>query len=484
MTTLQKFARFALDTTIDDIPPDVRDYAKIVLLDTLACGLAAARLERSRIAQRVAARFGGPAEATVFGLQQRVAAVNAAYANAEMMNALDADDTFYNAAHFAAIVLAAALAEAERLGAPGAALLRAFTLGFEVNARVNLASALMEYDGGQFRWSQLVGNGGDAFGAATACGVLGGFSADTLANALGLAGWTAPTAKAANMATRTAFNSFKYAPYGCVAQVGLTAAALAEEGYVGEHDVLDITPGFFEAQGFLTAYRELLDCAPGSPWWIRDTALKPYPSCRYTHAAIDAVTEYRSRHGLEIADIDAIEVRLNPVAYAMHFFRHPSPAIAADHRAPLHGAFNIPYVIAVALLGRRRGPQWYDPANLRDPAVWELARRITTAPDPALAVAWRDEVLNSALRRPRRNRASLTLTVRGVEHLVESDYNQGDPWSDDTRADRDWVARKFHDFCADIMAPRQREALIECVWNLEDVDDVSRAITPLLGTAR
>ncbi|MBK7729654.1 MAG: MmgE/PrpD family protein [Gammaproteobacteria bacterium] len=119
----------------------------------MVCGLAACRLERSAITRRVAARLAGPADATVFGLEQKVASANAAYANAEMMNALDADERFYNAAHFAAIVLAASLAEAERLCSSGADILKAFIAGFEINARLNLASKLMEYDGEQFRWS-------------------------------------------------------------------------------------------------------------------------------------------------------------------------------------------------------------------------------------------------------------------------------------------------------------------------------------------
>ncbi len=480
MSTIETFARFAVRTGSDAIPPEVREYARIVLLDTLVCGLAAARLERSQMAQRLAARFGGPSEATVFGLAQRVAAVNAAHANAEMMNALDADDTFYNAAHFAAIVAAAALADAERMHLDGAGLLRAFTLGFEVSARVNLASAIMQYENGEFRWSQILGNGGDAFGAAVASAVASGLDERTLANALGIVGWTTPTPKATNMAIRREFNSFKYAPYGWVAQTGMVAAALAAEGYTGDTDVLDIHPGFFEAQGFLSSYPDLLASEPGRRWWIMDTALKPYPSCRYTHPAIEAISAWRAREALDPADIDSIVVRMNPAAYATCFFHSPQPSITPDHRAPLHGAFNIPYVLALALLGRPRGPGWYDAANLQDPAVWALARRVRTEPDPQLAVAWREEVLNSPLRRPQRTRASITLTVRGVEHLIESDANPGDPWDEATRADRAWVESKFHDFCADLVPRAQREALIAAVWDIEQVDDVARVLAPLL----
>jgi 2-methylcitrate dehydratase PrpD len=65
MSRSRRLAQFVVESRLADIPPDVVDYAKLVLLDCLLCGLAAARLERSRMAQRLAIRFGGPRESTV-----------------------------------------------------------------------------------------------------------------------------------------------------------------------------------------------------------------------------------------------------------------------------------------------------------------------------------------------------------------------------------------------------------------------------------
>lgn len=479
MGQLEKFADFVMSMTVEDTPQVVLDYSKIVLMDTLVCGLAAAHLERSRITQRVVSRLGGPPDATVFGLGCKVASANAAYANAEMMNALDADDTFFNAAHFAAIVAAVALSEAERVACSGGDLLCGFLAGFEVNARLNLASKLIDYDGDQFRWSELVGTGTDSFGAAVAAGRISGSTREQMIDSMGLVGWTAPAPKASNMASRETFNSFKYAPYGCVAQTGIMAALLAQEGYVGERDVLDTSPGFFEAQGYMGAYRELLDCSTGT-WWILETALKPYPSCRFTHAAIDAVLAFQRQHGVHVDEIERIEIRLNPIAYATHFFRNPAMQITADHRAPLHGAFNIPYITALALLGHRRGPGWYSDTMLADESVWELARRISTAPDEELAAQWHEDVLHSPIHRPRFNRALISVTVNGRRHEIASDFNQGDPWSDATRADWGWIESKMRDFLDGIMPATQQDRLLERVRALETVDNVREEISPLL----
>lgn len=58
MGQLEIFADFALAIAPQAVPQDVLDYSKIVLMDTLVCGLAAARLERSRITGCVASRLG------------------------------------------------------------------------------------------------------------------------------------------------------------------------------------------------------------------------------------------------------------------------------------------------------------------------------------------------------------------------------------------------------------------------------------------
>lgn len=480
LSSSQELARFAVGTQFDDLPDDVVDYGKLVLLDTVICGLAASRLERSRMVQRVAARFGGPAEATVFGLPQKVASVNAAHANADMMNALDADDTFFNSAHFAAFGVAAGLAEAERLHAGGADLLRASVLAFEVNARLNLSTSLMEYVDGEFRFSPLSSHGYAGLGAAAACAVVGGTDAERLTHAFGLTGWLAPTAKNSDLVHRERWGSFKYGPYGAIAQAGMLAAALAEEGYVGDPDILDLEPGFFRGQGYLGTDRSELTAGLGEKWWILDTSLKPYPTCRFTHASIDAVLAFVARTGVGVEEIEAIDVRMSPAAYRSNFFRNPAREIEPDSVAPLNGGFNIPYAIAVALLGVPPGPRWYDAHLLGDPDVWALAHRITTAPDPVLDEEWRQELERHPGGQIRRTRGSLTIRARGQEHVIESDFALGDPWQEDTRADWSFVERKFADFCDGIVPAGQQKELLEVVRCIEDVEDVATDLGPLL----
>ena len=135
-TLTHALARFAVETSFDDLPAEVVDYTKLLILDSLICGIGASRAERTRMSHRLAERLGGPAEATVFGMGTQVPSTLAASINSEIMNYLDADDTFFNTAHFIVFSVAAALAEAERVGGSGADVVRAVAVGFDISARV------------------------------------------------------------------------------------------------------------------------------------------------------------------------------------------------------------------------------------------------------------------------------------------------------------------------------------------------------------
>ena len=233
-TTIERLATFCASTDPADVPDEVRERTKMILCDTVISGLCTFGLERGDMARDFARTMGPEPQAIVLGdtTGRKVSLLAAAYANADLMNVLDADETFFNSAHFAALSFAPALAEAERGRARGAQLLHAAAVSFDVNARLNLGTSLLELgDDGRVRFSQLSSHGYACLGAAAAIGILRGFPSDRLADAMGLATWLAPTAKNGYMGRRRRFNSLKYAPNGQIAHAGVLAALLAESGY-------------------------------------------------------------------------------------------------------------------------------------------------------------------------------------------------------------------------------------------------------------
>lgn len=468
----RRLVEFVGQASYSDLPQRTVDYTKLLILDTLICGIAAGDLPRSRMMHGVVNGLGSANDATIFGHPGRFPSASAAMANAEIMNYLDADDTFFTTSHFGAYNVAASLAEAQRNHATGEQMILATAVGFDINARLNLASLVIgEAPDGSLEWAPVQGMGFAAFGVAAATSILRGLSIDEIDNAFGLTNLMAPTPSMNRIPAKQQHDTMKYGNYAGPALAGVLSASMAEEGYVAESDCLD-DGGFLRAQGCLSTDPDLLVDALGEKWWIEESCLKPYPCCRYGHGPIDMLQEVMREERLKAEDIQKIEIKMNPMGYALRLLRDPAKSIAADHRAPLNGAFNIPYVMALVALGRPPGPQWFNETNLKDPDVWEIANRIEISED----VSARDEVrlaLNEKIRRFRRTPAAMTLWAKGKEFNRTCEYTQGDPWTEATRPNWESVSKKLDSFCSHIMSEEQMRGLVDEVQALEKMNDVA-----------
>src|SRR5258707_11811532 len=125
------------DFVIGAAPPSTaRAAAARALLDTVGVTLAGAAEPAASIVQRVVAQDRtGPCR--VLGTALHTSAANAALANGTAAHALDYDDMcFVSLAHPSAPLVAAALAAGELAHASGRALLDAYIVGFEIEARL------------------------------------------------------------------------------------------------------------------------------------------------------------------------------------------------------------------------------------------------------------------------------------------------------------------------------------------------------------
>ncbi len=93
----EKVGAFVRGLRLDDIPREVRDKAKLILLDTLGIALASSTMDFGRMALDVAAALGGARESRLIGTSRKVAAANAVLANGTLAHGLDYDDTLEEA---------------------------------------------------------------------------------------------------------------------------------------------------------------------------------------------------------------------------------------------------------------------------------------------------------------------------------------------------------------------------------------------------
>ena len=470
-------ADFAARTTFKDLPDSVVEMSKIVFFDTLVCGIAAQNFERTRMMHSIVEKLGGPAESTVFGMKKRVAAANAAMANAEIMNFLDADETFFSSSHFAAFNVSPAMAFGEREHSSGRDVILSLALGFDVNARINLSLKFIDIIDGQFRWAPISGMGFAAVGAAVTAGIILHLNQEQMRNLFGLAGGFAPGPASGRYPRQRAWWSMKYSPYPAIAMSGVLAAMYAQAGYRSDQNVLDGDDGFWRQQGSVSTDQGLLNENLGKQWWIEDDCIKFYPSCRYTAAPTDMLTKLMAQHKFTMDEIEHIEVRLNPMALALPLFKEPASRIDGnDHCAPLNGEFNIPYIMALVVLGVPPGPRWHQKEMFENPRILDFMKRVTTAPDPAAVAEATRAIREERIGRFRKSGGSITVKARGKEYDLQTEYSRGDPWTPETRVTWDMISEKFHNFCDGMMTPARMKKLLGNAKNLENIEDVSRLL--------
>ena len=350
----------------------------------------------------------GPGACTVIGASRTYAPAAAALLNGAFGHSLDFDDTHAaSSLHPSAPVVPAALAAAEMTGASGRAFVEAVIAGYEVCCRLGLALDPTAHYARGFHPTATAG----IFGAAAAAGKLLGLDAAGLACAFGVAGSQA--AGSLQFLVNGAWN--KRYQVGAAAMNGLIAATLAAERFRGAAEAVEGIHGFLKGYSDgadpTTAVRGL-----GTDYETLKIGLKPYPGCRYTHAALDGLIALRAEHALSAADIAAVSIGLHP-----NGIRLTGAPIEEKRRARtiVDGQFSMPFAGAVALDQGTFG--WDDYARLGDPAIEALCDRI-------------DVVLDEQLEgRPHPFGATVSLTTRagalsrivpdpsGEPHLFPSD---------------------------------------------------------------
>jgi 2-methylcitrate dehydratase PrpD len=301
-------ARHAVDTRDTELSGAVRSQLQRHLLDFLGVALGARVHADSTPAFESAIEIlagsgsGGyqqDGEATLLTDGSRGPAEHAALANGALAHSLDFDDTHRaSSLHPGAPVIPAALAIAERKNASTETLLRAISAGYDVACTVGEAiNPDSHYDRG-FHVTATCGT----FGATAAAGLLAGSGSEEIEAAFGVN--ASQAAGSLGFLENGAWN--KRLHPGLAARRAVLACALAESGFRGA------ARPFEGEHGFLRGYSD--DPSPeefeaiGEPPAVTETALKPYPCCRYMHPALDGLREIAS--AVDPGEIDSITVSL------------------------------------------------------------------------------------------------------------------------------------------------------------------------------
>jgi 2-methylcitrate dehydratase PrpD len=442
-------ARFAAGASP---PAAARARAAAAVLDTVGVTLAGALEPASRIVQRIAAAAsGGPC--TILGTAASAGAADAALANGTAAHALDFDDMcFVSLAHPSAPLVSALLAAGEATGASGRALLDAYVVGFEIEARLGRVMNPRHYQRGWHCTSTL-----GALGAAAAVGRLAGLDAEAATHALAIAASSASGLKE-NFGTMV-----KPLHAGLAARDGVLAASLAGAGMTASALALDGPQGYLRA---MDSERDAIGSAAddlGRRWEILDTGItvKLYPSCAATHPALDALLDLCLREQLAPDRVDRIEIDVDPITPTVLIHDRPASGLEAK--------FSMPFCAAAAMVRGGVDIDTFD-AGLADARVRAFMPRVTMRVDPALGVA-APPLTEARVRVHLAGGGTLAAAARGARGYPERP------------ASAEQYDRKFLSCAARAIPDAAAAEALALLRGLDDLADIRR-LTGVLRAAR
>ena len=336
--TAKILSEFAAELCYEDIPDAAVETARMYIADYYAACFAGIKVNKpfNEAILPIIREMSGEGNASVFELDNRLPAENAAFMNAVYAHGADMDDGNRKAmGHIGAHVMSAVFALAESMGnKTWADVFTAIMVGYEVYNRV----AAMAQPGLVHRGFHSTGTAG-AVACGAACAKLMGLDAEGIYNALGIAA----IQSSGLIIIAESGQSCKPLNPANAAKTGIISAKLAMSGVKGPDLPLESKKGWLHAMTDEVHY-EMLD-GLGKTFTICESYLKPYPSCRHTHCGIEAAKQIRAamkEKGDSLADVRSLKLYIyNNAIQIAGQIKIPKTADEAK--------FSIHYSLAVAL---------------------------------------------------------------------------------------------------------------------------------------
>ncbi len=448
MGVTTELAAFSAGIRLEKLPPEVVNRARFLVLD-LVGNIVRARHDAESTASFVnTVRAMGMANGNfgVFGDSARYTATGAAFLNGALAHSLDFDDTHAaGSLHPGAPVIPAALAAGEMVGASGADVLAAIIAGYEVTCRVALALPAGEHYDRGFHPTATCG----AFGAAAAAARVFGLDTDGVAGAMG-----AVLSQCAGSLQFLANGAWtKRSQVGWAAVNGLMAATLVREGFKGASEALEGKHGFMRAYApNPTPERAVQDL--GVVFELMNTAVKPYPSCRYGHAGIDAALALRAANDLKPGEITSVKLGLPKSG--MLLVGAPAEK-KANPQNVVDGQFSGPFVISAALATGAMG--WDSYKLLNDPTIRAMLPKVACDFDPEIEAEF-----------PTNMSGRLTIEARGQIFTQKVVVPKGEP---SNFLSENELRAKFAGLTDAVLGEDRAARLADAVLGIDTSNDIS-----------
>jgi 2-methylcitrate dehydratase len=385
-TVVQRIGQYAAELRYTDLVGGVTDYAKRILLDSLACAYGGLESEPARITRAtILEDLGGTPQASLIGKHHRASASMAALANGVALRYQDYNDVHFGPAWTAhpSDNIATLLAVAEWQDRSGEDFLLALLIAYEVQMRfADLPVARNLWHAG---WHHTAAC---AYSAAAGAGKLLGLDAGQIAHAIALSGARANTFSEIRHGDIPMDKALS-API--VASQSILYALLAQRGFTGCSTLLEGPYGFRHAVAGGADVEALVP--ERGDFRTLKVGLKPYPVEGMTPAMVQAALELRREHEIRADEIVSIRIFAHEEALTKPSWDArklaPTSKETADH--------SFHYCVAVALAAGQVTSREFTHEWLRDPTVAELISKTSLEEKPGLTALFRQGLRPAAV---------------------------------------------------------------------------------------
>lgn len=362
MDKIYELAEFLEKTSFEEIPPEAVESAKTLLLDIIATITAGSTAPTCREVEELYAKRGGAPESHILVYGDKVPAASAAFVNTLMAHSRDFDDTHEEAIiHTGVSVVSTALAVAEQVGGvSGKQFLKAIVMAVDVFTRLALASELSVYESGWVFTSLFA-----YFANAMSASLLHGHNAEQIVNSAGI---VLSQASGIHQVVKDSAFTKRMQP-AFAAKAAVEAAELTEIGVGGCKNVLEGAQGLYKVYFRRKFNPETIVADLGKKYYINELSYKPYPSCRFTHSAIDDVRILVKKYGIKPEEITGIDVETTDQCYMTVI--DPLP-VRQNPKSVVEGQFSIPFTMCSAIVNGTVDMNTFEEANRNNPEVLRL----------------------------------------------------------------------------------------------------------------
>ncbi|MFZ1921838.1 MAG: MmgE/PrpD family protein [Xanthobacteraceae bacterium] len=448
-------AEFVSGLTYEQIPGEVRERIKLLILDSLGCAIYGANLEWCHILRDTLEALDASRTTAIWGTGKKLSSPHAALVNGTQVQSFELDDVHRTAVlHVGAVTLPPLIAVAEsHAQISGREFLTAAVAGYEIGPRVGLCMG-QDHIGQGWHSGATVGVFSAAAGAARGLKL----NADATVHALGIAGTQSSGLMAAQYGAMV-----KRMHAGRAAQSGLYAALLASHGFTGIVDVFEAPYG-----GFCTTFSRSQDrfdltqlsAGLGERFETMRIALKFYSCVGSNHTTLDAIADIRKRRPFTPEDIGSIVVHASQVTVDHAGWPYKPEGLTAAQ-------LNLAFCVATLLIEGDVFVDEFTPDCVADPARIALAERVKVVHDPSITA------LGAA------HRHKVAVEVRFRDGSVERETREAARGSEHSFAKPEDIVGKFRKLSRDVMTEAQQDSLIDAVLGLDKLAD-SRTLTELL----